>query len=363
MLNRSWKPVAWIALGCAIGALSAWAITLYRQTQLGTAVASPLAPSSETSWAAAGPGRVEPRFGETKIVAPIAGRISRMLVHPRNDVAKGALLAELDNDEQQAKVRAAEAEVVFRQAERDNAVSGAMGSDRRAAEDAVAEAEREYEIARAERDRVEIARRSGKATDRDVQEATSAVAAAEARLGDARKALQVVNSVAGAAKPSRTESALAIARAELAVAQAALERTNIRAPYAGQIVQAYKTIGELVTPSADDPLFTLGDLTRLRVRVEVDERDIGHILLGQSAVVRADAFAGREFQAIVSFIAAATHPKRLATRSPGAVSNDGVLEVIIDITESTPLIPGMRVDAFFENSDAKTRRNISHAIQ
>ena len=45
------------------------------------------------------------------------------------------------------------------------------------------------------------------------------------------------------------------------------------------------------------------DLSRLRVRAELDEHDVGKIVVGDKVVVHADAFRGREFAGKVAAIA------------------------------------------------------------
>ena len=53
--------------------------------------------------------------------------------------------------------------------------------------------------------------------------------------------------------------------------------------------------GEVIAPSADQPIATIGNLEHLRVRAEFEERDLGKVRDGQIAVVRSDAFQGRDF--------------------------------------------------------------------
>ena len=78
---------------------------------------------------------------------------------------------------------------------------------------------------------------------------------------------------------------------------------TIRAPIAGTILQMNAKIGELASPSAPQPLLLLADVSALRVRAEVDERDIERIKIGQSVFVRPVAFRKQEFVGTVSFIA------------------------------------------------------------
>jgi Barrel-sandwich domain of CusB or HlyD membrane-fusion len=95
----------------------------------------------------------------------------------------------------------------------------------------------------------------------------------------------------------------------------------------------------------------LGDLSGLRVRAEVHERDVGKIKLGGKAVVRADAFRGREFAGKVVSIAPLVQPARI--NSPGSrnLSDFSVTDVLIELSDPGPMV-GMKVDVYFQHEVA-----------
>ena len=204
--------------------------------------------------------------------------------------------------------------------------------DRRTAEDKVANAERQLVIgreelrpvakARAQRRRHASRRRQGARCRR--QGAGAAGSGARSRL---RKALSVDDLPA----PTRLEAALTAGRAELSLAEAALERTRIRAPSTGTVLQINAKVGETAAPSPENVLVVVGDTASLRVRAELEERDIGKVRVGQTAVVRSDAFPGKDFEGKVSSLAQALGPSRLGQRGPRRPTDIDVLEVIIDL--------------------------------
>src|SRR5439155_18611069 len=107
---------------------------------------------------------------------------------------------------------------------------------------------------------------------------------------------------------SRQED-IAAARAQLASAEgrleqnkAALERRFVRAPYDGEILQVKARVGEYYVPGSSEPIVVLGDTSKLRARMDVDERDIGRVQVGSAAFVIADAFPGSKFPGKVSEI-------------------------------------------------------------
>ena len=177
----------------------------------------------------------------------------------------------------------------------------------------------------------------------------------EARAQLAR--LQSVRELSGGRVPSQQEydaQVAATARADadqmsavaqVAQAEASLEGINtdlrkaeIRSPIGGIVLNRQVDPGQTVAASFQTPtLFTLAeDLTRMKLSIDVDEADIGHIRVGQTASFRVDAYPGRPFASVVS-----------AIRSTPKTSNGVVTyETILSVDNSDRLLrPGMTATA------------------
>ncbi len=301
------------------------------------------------SWAASAPGRVEPAGGEVRITAQTPGRIAEVLIAANDKVLAGDLLVRLDDEELLARVHSAAAEVAIRKRDRDNNDAvGRPAQDRRTAEDAVASAERQLAQGREELDRQLRARMAGAGAEPDLAKARDAVGKAKERLDQARASLRKALAVDGLPAPTRPEAALAVARADLAAAEAALERTRIRAASPGTVLQIHARAGDTAAPSPENVLVIVGDVSALRVKAEFEDRDVGKMRVGQVAIVRSDAFAGRDFEGKVASIAQTLGPSRLGQRGPRKPTDVDVLEAIIDLGSPTGLLPGMRVDVFLK---------------
>jgi HlyD family secretion protein len=308
-------------------------------------------PLPKVRWEAAAPGRVEPNGGEIRMGSVMAGRIVEVTVKPNDRVAEGDLLVRLSDDELLARLNAARAEAAVRKRERDMGETNPteLVRARRQAQDAAAEAESALSLARAEMDTAFVAHRreATAASQEQLDRQRTAVRDAEAKLETARTALRRAEAAAGIPLPTRLEASLTAARAELSLAETALERARIRAPRDATVLNVSARVGEIVTPSPEQVLLLLGDVSALKVRAEVEERDVAKVRVGQLVVVRSDAHADREFNGKVSSLAPSLGPGKLGQRGPRRPNDVDVLEVVVDMDGQPPLLPGMRVDVFF----------------
>lgn len=95
---------------------------------------------------------------------------------------------------------------------------------------------------------------------------------------------------------------LTLAEANLALEKADLEKTIIRSPINGVVLNRKAEVGQIVGPALNDPvLFTLAeDLTHMELLADVDEADIGQVAVGQSAAFTVDAHDGTDFAATIT---------------------------------------------------------------
>lgn len=100
----------------------------------------------------------------------------------------------------------------------------------------------------------------------------------------------------------------AAARARVASARAQLEKTTIRAEVAGTVLTRNVEPGDVVQPGR--VLFDIARDGDTEVLVPLDEKNLGVLALGQSAMCIADAYPTRPFSATVTFIAPSVDPQR-----------------------------------------------------
>jgi HlyD family secretion protein len=308
--------------------------------------------ATTSQWAASATGRVEPKDGEIRIASQVPGRITEVLAKTNDKAQNGDMLLRLDDQEIYVRIAAALAEVGVRVREREEEKVTGLGLDRRAAEDAVADAERALFAARESFDAAYRALKSGGGNADAVNTERGRIANAKTKLDAARSAFAAVNAKPGMPLYLRLESSLATARAELSAAEIALERTRVRAPADGTVLNMIGKAGETAVPSPESALVVFGDLSGLRVRAEVEERDAAKISVGQKVVIKADAFPDKAFEGSVTSISQSLGAPRIATRGPRRPNDVEVVEVMVNLDGNPPLFTGMRVDAFFKADSA-----------
>jgi membrane fusion protein (multidrug efflux system) len=139
----------------------------------------------------------------------------------------------------------------------------------------------------------------------DDAELRAEVARAEAERDLARQALTRTRELLSqrASSQSDLERAEATARstqAQLELLSVRLERTTVRAPFAGVVGQRFVSLGDYVTTS--DRLAALQTVDPQRASFLVPERYAGALRPGQHVVFRVAALPGREFAGLVDFV-------------------------------------------------------------
>ncbi len=134
----------------------------------------------------------------------------------------------------------------------------------------------------------------------------------QSQLDDAQRNLDVAESQARAARVqvetnstrgsdfAMAMTALEQARAAERVAQAKLPDMVVRAPADGVLISRNVEVGDIVQPGKE--LFLLAPAGETQVIVQIDERNLSQLSLGQKALGSADAFPGRRFPAELIYI-------------------------------------------------------------
>jgi multidrug resistance efflux pump len=201
-------------------------------------------------------------------------------------------------------------------------------------------------IAASERKRQEALCQFGLISRRDRERAEHDYQVAQAGLDQAREHSSLVSAPARPDELARAHAELDLARAQLDEAQAILEKTIVRAPFDGTVMRKVRRPGEAVSDRADTPIVSFGDNSRLRVRVDVDETDVGKVRVGGRAYFTAAAFGTQQFWGRVIQIGQELGKKNIETDQPTRKDDTKVLETLVELDGLPPLPTGLRVDSF-----------------
>ena len=293
--------------------------------------------------------------GEVKISSQVAGQIIQVLADYNTPVTAGTVLARLDPEAFLSKVAQAEADLAISRASllSNRASVERSQSDLRNGDASLQSlqaqlansrisleaAERDYNLQR------ELFARNVVAT-KAVDDATTKYEQAKTNFDQITANIQGSLATQEGRKASLAQSNASVTTAEaqvkqreaqLASAKIELERTVIKAPVDGTVIDRTAEVGQTIQNNSNTALFTVAqDLRQMQLEVSVDEADIGKIAQGMLIKFNVDAFPGREFQATVRQV-------RLA---PKTVQNVVTYTIIASAPNTDmSLLPGMTATA------------------
>jgi multidrug efflux pump subunit AcrA (membrane-fusion protein) len=263
--------------------------------------------------------------------AEIGGVVNQVAIERGQRVKAGQTLVVLDNASERAALDTARAQLEQARAEESTVKKGGKAS-------VVADYQGRLEAARLAEAQ---AQRRFEATQRLYEKQASTKEELLAAQAAVTSAKQQVDAIENTRKNLVAPSDLSISEAKLQDANAALELashrlalTTIKAPIAGIAYQfdirkgAYLEVGALVA--------MIGNLDQMRVRVYVDEPDLGRVSLNLPVEITWDARPGQKWHGRVT--QTPTEITALNTRQVGVVT------CIID-NPKDELLPGTNVDA------------------
>lgn len=345
MLGRLPKPARWLIAStmAAVAGASIWTTWV---APVATPPAKATSQAQTREWRTAAPGIVEPSVADVKLAAATQARIINIAVNAGDQVKEGDLLVQLDDQEESARIRMAEANVALRKIERDSA-SSSDATERRQAEERIANFETALRDRQGELDALNATPRNGAEREARLKAAQAAVTETQTALQKERQALSALTGPGAVTATSRADAMLNVANAELSLAQVALAKTRIAAPFAGTVLKLLKTRGEMASPSVEDAILIFGDQSRLRVRAEVSELDIARVKVQDRVTVVSDALNGKRLSGRVASVSRSLGPRRIGASGASGPLWPSVREVIIELDDTASLLSGLHVDVFF----------------
>jgi multidrug resistance efflux pump len=304
----------------------------------------------EDSRLVVGNGVVEPRGEVVRVAGAVSGRIAAIGVKEGEQVAAGQVLARLDDGAERADLAAAEAEEAISLAELDRVRRGNRSEERASGRAAAEQALARSSLSRGIYERTSRLHQAGTVPLAELDRARHS---AEADEQAARQASAERDRILNGARSEERRAAaarLSGARARLESARVRLAQRRIIAPIAGEVLRVNHRAGEFYRPGEGGPIVELGDTRILRVRMEVDERDLGRVQAGARASIDAPAYPSRRFSASVAELGRRMGRKQIVTGDATERSDVKVLEVLLELEAGAPLVVGQRVTAYISPS-------------
>ena len=238
-----------------------------------------------------------------KLAPPAGGQIARLPVKKGDRVQAGQVLLELWNEDSRAELAVTEREAAAARSRREEACVAARVARR--------ESGRLASLVERKLVSTELAERA--AGEAEAREAACRAAAEQIRVSEAR----------------------------IEAARARLERTLLRAPFAGTVAEINGELGEFVTPSPvgipTPPAVDVVDTSCIYITAPIDEVDAPRVREGMPARVTLDAFRDRSFPAHVRRVA----PYVLDTEKQARTVE---VEAEVDDMGDALLLPGYSAD-------------------
>ncbi len=240
-------------------------------------------------------GKIEP-LSKVEVKSKANGIIKALLVDVGDRVSEGQILAELDKEDLQAQVREAKATLDGEQAN----LQAAIAAEAKAKIEA---ANPELEFARRDLERAQELFKQKIASQQQLDDASRAHEVSKNR----QQLLDATIQTAGA-QVAQARARVEAGKAALDRAEELLRYATIRAPIAGIVLTRSVELGDAVSSilnmgSAATLIMTLGDVSSVYIKGEVDEADIGKADCGQHVRTKVEAFPSESFDGVVTRIA------------------------------------------------------------
>jgi HlyD family secretion protein len=268
-------------------------------------------------------GAVNP-VTQVSVGTQVSGQIKELYVDFNSEVKAGQLIAQIDPETFEYRVRSAQADLDASRAQvltaQANVASSIAQVSRAKME--VAEAQRDYE-----RQKTLVEKAFVTQSVADKARALVGTLSESVKVAEAQMAVTNAQVKSAQAAVTQRESTLAQARIDLA-------RTKITSPVNGIVIKRSIEKGQTVAASLQSPeLFVIAqNLQDMQVDASIDESDVGKIKTGQKATFTVDAFAGQTFEGEV----------RQVRKAAQTVANVVTYVAVIGFSNSGGrLLPGM----------------------
>lgn len=306
LVNLRYKIVAPVVIALVLAGMLASRVLQGPKVQVETVVQKNFVQTVVAS------GRVE-NAHRIDVGVQLTGTVRAVPVSEGQKVTQGMVLVQLDSAELQAALRQAEL-----------AEQQAHVHVRQLKELQVPMAEQAMLVALANRDNAQVNyERTQQLFEKGFlgaaakDEAQRSAHVASAIYTSARQQLASVRP--GGSERAAADAALAFAQAAVDGARSRLSYTSVRAPASGTLIARNVELGDVVQPGK--ALMVLSPVGETQLVLQLDEKNLSLVRVGQPALASADAYAHERFAATVAYI------------NPGVDAQRGSVDVKLNVLQ------------------------------
>lgn len=280
---------------------------------------------------------------QVQVSPKVAGMVLELPIREGMKVKKGDLLARLDDVQYRTNYEQAKATLALTQARLDELRHGSREEEIQQGRASLEQARARRDLLASEFQRTEKLFAKKSVSPSEFDRAKSDYQEADSRLKELTQVLRLIE------KGPREERILAAAaeveqtKAAMAQSQYWFENTRVLAPISGTILQKKAELGETVRPESfggerglSASLCVMADLSQMEAEVDVQERVLHRVFVGQPCRIQAEAYSDR------------TYEGRLDRLLPIANRQRGVVQARITIlSPDDRLLPDMNCNVKF----------------
>lgn len=293
-----------------------------------------------------GVGYVEPASEIRRLAFKHPGILGEYSIQLGQTVKAGDTLAAQQNKEEQAAVSVAESQLLTAQADLKKVLAGINPYEIEAKNNAQRVSALDAEYARRKLNRIEQLRSNKFASEdeRDLAETNAKLKNAESQrlISESRFLTHFVREV----DKQLALAQVAVAEAQLQAAKQRLAETYLIAPIDGTVLETILRVGESTfSVGSPEPALLLGDITKLRVRVEIDENYALALKEGQKAMIFGRGLGDKEIPAHVALVKKIMGKKTVFAKTATERKDIDVIQAFIEPAAEMQAPIGLEVNA------------------
>ncbi len=277
------------------------------------------------------------------VSSQVTGKVLNLLKTEGEKVSTGDTILIIDHESLEIQLRQALASENAVQAQLNLLRDGAREEDIKQGEEAVTQAQVNFESAKKDVERMETLYNSKSITRKQYEDAVSRFEITQAQLNSAKENHKKLKDFARPEDIKQAEANLNRQIAAVDLLKKQIRDSYVQSPINGIIVKKFFEQGETVTMLSS--LFKVSDLSVVNLIIYVSEEELGKVKLGQTADVSSDTYPDKKYEGKIIYISpeAEFTPKNIQTKDERTKL---VFAVKIEIKNpGFELKPGMPADA------------------